>query len=76
MKKLTLHPRDYVVYAHNAITRVTEILLERKTDEALKPNKDGHAVLGDFDSAAGGAAGCSTNLVTNTGNPQCRVWKR
>ncbi|MGH2586588.1 MAG: hypothetical protein ACRDJE_16860 [Dehalococcoidia bacterium] len=29
MKKLTLHPRDYVVYAHNAITRVTEILLER-----------------------------------------------
>lgn len=28
MKKLTLHPRDYIVYAHNAITRVTELLLE------------------------------------------------
>ena len=30
MKKLTLHPRDYVVYAHNAITVVTEMLLERE----------------------------------------------
>lgn len=29
MKKLTLHPRDYVVYAHNAVTRLTEMLLER-----------------------------------------------
>jgi hypothetical protein len=29
MKKLTLHPRDYVVYAHNAITKVTELLLEK-----------------------------------------------
>jgi hypothetical protein len=29
MKKLVLHPRDYIVYAHNAITRVTEMLLER-----------------------------------------------
>ena len=29
MKKLTLHPRDYVVYAHNAITAMVEILLER-----------------------------------------------
>jgi len=29
MKKLTLHPRDYIVYAHNAIARVTEMLLER-----------------------------------------------
>jgi hypothetical protein len=30
MKKLTLHPRDYVVYAHNAITRMVEILMERQ----------------------------------------------
>ncbi len=30
LKKLTLHPRDYVVYAHNAITIVTELLLERQ----------------------------------------------
>ncbi len=29
LKKLTLHPRDYVVYAHNAITKMVEILLER-----------------------------------------------
>ena len=29
LKKLTLHPRDYVVYAHNAITAMVEILLER-----------------------------------------------
>jgi hypothetical protein len=32
MTKLTLHPRDVVVYAHSAITRVTEILLERIED--------------------------------------------
>ena len=30
MKKLDLHPRDYVVYAYNALTRVVEILLERE----------------------------------------------
>jgi hypothetical protein len=30
LKKLVLHPRDYIVYAHNAITRVTELLLERQ----------------------------------------------
>ena len=29
LKKLTLHPRDYVVYAHNAITKMVEILMER-----------------------------------------------
>ena len=29
MKKLTLHPRDYIVYAHNAITPVHEQLLQR-----------------------------------------------
>jgi hypothetical protein len=32
MKKLTLHPRDYVVYAHNAIARMAEILLEREDE--------------------------------------------
>lgn len=30
MKKLTLHPRDYIVYAHNAVTRMVEILMERE----------------------------------------------
>jgi hypothetical protein len=29
MKPLELHPRDYVVYAYNALTRVVEILLEQ-----------------------------------------------
>lgn len=29
LKKIELHPRDYLVYAHNAIARVAEILLER-----------------------------------------------
>ena len=29
LKKLEIHPRDYVVYAHSAIARVTELLLER-----------------------------------------------
>jgi hypothetical protein len=33
LKKLTLHPRDYIVYAHNAITVVTELLLERQEAE-------------------------------------------
>ena len=30
LKKLELHPRDYIVYAHNAITRVVELLLEQE----------------------------------------------
>lgn len=31
LKKLEgLHPRDYVVYAYNALTRVVELLLERE----------------------------------------------
>jgi hypothetical protein len=30
MRKLDLHPRDYVVYAYNALTRVVEILLEQE----------------------------------------------
>ena len=29
LKKLELHPRDYVVYAHSAITILTEMLMER-----------------------------------------------
>lgn len=32
LRPIELHPRDYVVYAYNAITAMTEILLER--DEA------------------------------------------
>jgi hypothetical protein len=32
LRPLELHPRDYVVYAYNAISAMTEILLER--DEA------------------------------------------
>ena len=30
LRKLDLHPRDYVVYAYNALTRVVEILLEQE----------------------------------------------
>ncbi len=30
LKKLDLHPRDYLVYAYNALTRVVEILLEQQ----------------------------------------------
>jgi len=30
MRRLDLHPRDYVVYAYNALTRVAEILLEQE----------------------------------------------
>ena len=30
MKALELYPRDYVVYAYNALTRVVEILLEQQ----------------------------------------------
>ena len=30
MRKLDIHPRDYVVYAYNALTRVVEILLEQE----------------------------------------------
>ncbi len=29
LKPLELHPRDYVIYAHAALTRVVELLLER-----------------------------------------------
>src|SRR3990170_9092928 len=30
LKKLQMHPRDYVLYAYAALTRVTELLLERR----------------------------------------------
>ncbi len=29
LKKLELHPRDYLIYAYNALVKVTELLLER-----------------------------------------------
>lgn len=29
LKPLDLHPRDYVIYAYNALTKVVELLLER-----------------------------------------------
>ncbi len=33
LKKLTLHPRDYIIYAHNAINRMVETLMERNDEE-------------------------------------------
>lgn len=33
LKKLDLHPRDYVVFAYNALTRVTELLMEQESTE-------------------------------------------
>ena len=32
LKPLDLHPRDYVIYAYNALTKVVELLLEREGD--------------------------------------------
>jgi hypothetical protein len=32
LKKLDLHPRDYVLYAYNALTQVTELLMEQQTE--------------------------------------------
>ena len=29
LKPLELHPRDYLIYAYNALTRVVELLLEQ-----------------------------------------------
>jgi len=34
LKKLDLHPRDYVVYAYNGLVAVTEHLLERRAERA------------------------------------------
>jgi hypothetical protein len=31
LKPLDLHPRDYVIYAYNALTKVVELLLERES---------------------------------------------
>jgi len=36
MTKLDLHPRDYIVYAYNALTRVVEILLEQEESRAAE----------------------------------------
>ncbi len=33
LKPLELHPRDYLVYAYNALTRVTELLMEQQAAE-------------------------------------------
>lgn len=32
LKPLDLHPRDYVIYAYNALAKVTELLLERRSE--------------------------------------------
>jgi hypothetical protein len=38
LKKLEeLHPRDYVVYAYNAVTKVVELLLERQGEGGPHP---------------------------------------
>jgi hypothetical protein len=31
LKPLDLHPRDYLIYAYNALTKVVELLLERES---------------------------------------------
>jgi hypothetical protein len=31
LTKLDLHPRDYILYAHNALTQVTELLMQQQT---------------------------------------------
>jgi hypothetical protein len=33
LRKLVLHPRDYIVYAYNGLVAVTEALLERSESE-------------------------------------------
>ena len=33
LKPLDLHPRDYVIYAYNALAKVTELLLDRGSTE-------------------------------------------
>jgi len=30
---LELHPRDYILYAYDALTKVTELLLEQEADK-------------------------------------------
>ena len=41
LKKIELHPRDYVVYAYSAITILTELLLERMEAEEPAGGPDG-----------------------------------
>jgi hypothetical protein len=36
LKPLEMHPLEYIVYAHNAITRVTEILLARAEEPGAR----------------------------------------
>lgn len=36
-RKLDLHPRDYIVYAYNALTAVTEELLKRQKEAQQSP---------------------------------------
>lgn len=33
LKELELHPRDYLIYAYNALTRVVELLLEQAAEK-------------------------------------------
>ena len=33
LKPLEMHPHDYVIYAYNAIMKVTELLLEQRAEE-------------------------------------------
>lgn len=33
LKPLDLHPRDYLIYAYNALAKVTELLLERRAGD-------------------------------------------
>jgi len=32
LRPLELHPRDYLIYAYNALTRVTELLMEQQAE--------------------------------------------
>lgn len=34
LKPLELHPRDYLLYAYNALTRVTELLMEQQAERS------------------------------------------
>ena len=35
LKKLDLHPRDYILYAYDALTKVTELLLEQEAERRV-----------------------------------------
>jgi hypothetical protein len=36
LKPLELHPREYMIYAYNAITAVAEILLDRQAEKEVQ----------------------------------------